>query len=419
MKLRQRIETKIAGVKAELAKYAGLEEPDDAAQEKYKADLKILETLNDQLAAAIASEADGEPVTEPEDKEIDVLAGEVSLGRYAQASQSGALTGAEAEYNDALEIPHSAGQGVLVPWSVMDEAAQVEERAEIERYADAASATTADTRTSERSWTDRIFAGTICDWLFGTPEMVAAGTASYPITTAGPEISGASTKDADGDAAAMTFDTNELKPDRIGPGGIIWNHTDLLRVPGLEAAARRDLRAALMDGIEAYCVGKVDAGTTPLTITGAADAAITDKSTQDHFEDAILGAIDGKLALDTAGIRMAAAPEVGSYFHGLVKVYSASESEALSRRFSALGVSWRWSAHFKVIANQAGEFYVWIVKPVRIREAFRTVIWNAYSLLVDPYTRGQKDELVLRATAHVAAQVIREDNILRRRVAIT
>ncbi|MXY97210.1 MAG: hypothetical protein F4Z29_05560 [Gemmatimonadetes bacterium] len=419
MKLRQRIETKIAGVKAELAKYAGLEEPDDAAKEKYKADLKVLETLNDQLAAAIAAEADGEAVTEPEDKEIDVLAGRVSMARYAQRAQSGSLDGAEKELNDALAIPHSAGQGVLVPWAIMDDGAQVEDRLALERYADAASATTADTRTSERSWTDRIFAGTVTDWLFGAPEMVPAGTASFPISLTGPEITGASTKNAAADATEFTFAANELKPERIGPGGIILNQTDMLRVPGLEAAARRDLRNALMDGIEAYCIGKVTDGVTAKTIKGETDAAITGQSTVGDLENAVLAAIDGKLALDTQGLRIASAPEVGTFFHGLVKVYSGSESEALSRRFSALGVSWRWSAHFKVITNQAGEFYMWIVRPVRIREAFRTVVWNAYSLIVDHYTRSNTDETAYRAVAHVAAKVIRSDSILRRRVAIT
>lgn len=411
MKIKDRIEQKIAETKSALATYAGIDGPDDAATEQYKKDLSTLATLNDQLAAAIAAEAEGEP-EDPEGKETTTLADKVSLGRYAQAAVTGRLDGAEAEYNASLGINHQPPNGgVMVPWQLHDD-----ETAEIEKYA--VSETTADTRGTERQWADRVFAGMVSGWLFGSPEMLPAGTASFPITTAGATVTGSTDKNSKIEATTMTFEANELKPKRIGPAGAVWNNTDLLRVPGLESATRRMLRASLMDGIEAFCLGQITAGTTALQIDGTADGAESDATTSAEMETALVGAIDGRLSMDVSGLKMVSAPEVGSYFHGLTKVYSGSESEALSRRFSDLGISWMWSDHFSVLSD-AGEYYLWIVKPMHIKDAFRMVLWNAYSLTTDPYTLADSDEVRWFATAHADAKVIRSESILRRRVAIS
>lgn len=193
----------------------------------------------EQRAAGAAAR---QPEGDAEARERAELRGRVRLGRYVSAAiEQRAADGAENEYNAALGIA-----GNRFPLELL---APAEMRA----------TTDVDTTTQPRRWLDRLFAGTAAQAVGVTMESVAAGVSSYPMTTAGASAAQRAKSQAAADAA-WTIGVSELKPTRNAVR-LLFNLEDAARIPGLESALTRDLRMALMEGIDrAIFVG--DAGAT-------------------------------------------------------------------------------------------------------------------------------------------------------------
>ena len=111
---------------------------------------------------------------------------------------------------------------------------------------------------------------------------VGPGVASFPVTTAG-ATAGQLAKSGASPAAAWTIGVTEMKPKRNAVHAI-FSIEDVQRIgPGLEAALQRDLRSALVEGIDraifkgdsspagvsADIVGFQTAGVTEFTLTQA------------------------------------------------------------------------------------------------------------------------------------------------------
>ena len=206
----------------------------------------------DAGAAARAPEDDAEA------RELRNLRAKVKLTGYvAAAVEQRSAVGAEAEYNAARGI---AGN-----------------RFPLELLAPEMRATTdADTTTTPRRWLDRLFAGTAAERVGITMESVPTGVASYPVTTAGASAAQRQrSTDAAADAA-WTIGVTEIRPTRNAVR-LLFSIEDAARIPGLESALTRDLRMALMEGVDrAIFLGDATASGTDADITGLTTAAITE-----------------------------------------------------------------------------------------------------------------------------------------------
>ena len=204
-------------------------------------DVRSLET---QYRAAVVEEDEKEKEVEnqndddlsSEDREIRSLEGKAKFSDYIQAAleMRAVREGASLELNDALGL--GANQ-----FPMQKLAPSIEE---LERRA----TTHSDTVMVPRSWVDRLFYGSAAARLGITFESVPAGVASFPVTTGG----GSSGQRAKGQAAATaawTIGVTELKPTRNAIYGV-FSIEDVARVPSLEDAILRDLRAATVAKID-------------------------------------------------------------------------------------------------------------------------------------------------------------------------
>ena len=210
----------------------------------------------EQRAAGAAAR---EPEGDAEDRERAELRSRVRLGNYvAAAVEQRAADGAELEYNQAVGIA-----GNRFPLELL--APPLETRA----------TTDTDTTVAPRRWLDRLFAGTAAERVGVTMESVPAGVASFPVTTAGASAAQRGRSEAAADAA-WTIGVTELKPARNAVR-LVFNIEDAARIPGLESALTRDLRMALVEGVDrAIFLGDDGATGTEADITGLTGAAITE-----------------------------------------------------------------------------------------------------------------------------------------------
>ena len=115
-----------------------------------------------------------------------------------------------------------------------------------------------DTKTNQGSWLDRLFSAAAAQFIGVTFNSVGPGVASFPVTTAGASASQQAKSEA-ATAANWTVGVTELKPKRNAVHAI-FSIEDAQRIgPGLEDALQRDLRMALVEGID-RAIFKGDSG---------------------------------------------------------------------------------------------------------------------------------------------------------------
>ena len=192
------------------------------------------------------------------------LRGKVRLASYLSAAvEKRAADGAEAEYLASLEMPAlGRNGGTAFPLELL---APPEQR---QALAEDRATTNVDIQTVPRTWLDRLFAETAAMRLGVNMESVPAGSASYPVTTAGASAAQRQrSTDAAADAA-WDISVTELKPKRNAVR-LLFSIEDAARIPGLESALTRDLRMALTEGVDrAIFLGDATASGVDADITG-------------------------------------------------------------------------------------------------------------------------------------------------------
>ena len=224
---------------------------------------------SEQRAAGDAAPATG---GDAETRERAELRGKITLGRYlAAAVEMRSADGAEAEYLAALDMPLIGRMGG--PAFPLELLAPPERRA---ARAEDRATTDADTTMMPRTWLDRLFAGTAAERIGITMESVPAGSASFPVTTAGASAAQRARSVDSAADAAWTVGVTELKPKRNAVR-LLFSIEDAARIPGLESALTRDLRMALTEGVDrAVFLGDATATGADADIVGLNTAAITE-----------------------------------------------------------------------------------------------------------------------------------------------
>ena len=371
----------------------------DALSDEQRAELDGVETgtpdLERQLRAATiaveteeseqraAGEVARQPEGDAEDRERAELRGKVKLSGYvAAAVEQRSVDGALAEYNQALGI-----SGNRFPLELL---APVEVRA----------TTDVDTMTTPRRWLDRLFADAAAMRLGITMESVPVGSASFSVTTAGPSAAQrARSVDATADAA-WTIGISEMKPKRNAVR-LLFSIEDAARIPGLESALTRDLRMALLEGVDrAIFLGDAAATGTDADIVGLNTAAITEVSVTQANKvlgpgtlAAFTGLVDGVHANMLGDLNVVAAVGAWRLWEDTI-INSAADNMTLAAFLRNAGLSWSARGEIET-GTDDGDIAAFVGRSMGIDGAGVAAVWEAGELVRDPYSGAAKGEVAL------------------------
>ena len=339
---------------------------------------------SEQRDAAATGNKEG---LDTEDRERLELRSRARLGRYVLAAmENRAVDGAEGELNAAVGIGANRFPLELLAPPERRVAAAPEDRA----------VTAVDTQTMPRTWLDRLFAETAAMRLGISMESVPAGSASFPVTTAGASAAQRGKDQAAADTA-WTVSVVEMKPKR-NAATLKFSIEDTARIPGLESALTRDLRLALTEGIDrAIFLG--DSGANPNTgdIVGLQGAGITETTLSQASKikgpetlEAFTGMVDGIHANTLGDLNVVSA--VGAYRlweNTIINVTTATNNQTLAAFLRLAGLSWAARGSIED-ATANGDFGAFVGRRMGIDGAAVSAVWEAGELIRDPYTDAAK-----------------------------
>ena len=327
---------------------------------------------------------------DPEDRERVELRKKVRMSNYIVAAvEQRAAVGPEQEYNAAIGI-----SGNRFPLELLAppeaRAARAEDRA----------TTNVDVATVPRTWLDRLFAQTAAMDLGISMESVPAGSASYPVTTAGASAAQRQrSTDAAADAA-WTIGVTELKPKRNAVR-LLFSIEDAARIPGLESALTRDLRMALTEGVDrAIFLGDSGATGNDADITGLTTASDVDEETLSQSNkllwpatvSAFMDMMDGIHASTPADLNIIASVGAARLWHSTSA--NTNRNESVAQIMNGNGLMFRSRAN--IDTNTAnGDFGAFIGRKRGIDGAGVAGVWEAGELIRDPYSGAAKGEVAL------------------------
>ena len=362
----------------------------------------------EQRAAGDADDGD------PEERALTRLRGRVELRAYLQAAMDGTpLSGAEAEFNQALKIG-DAGGAVQVPWEALLPPGwdPSQERRAVEQRADVATVPDSTMHTENmQPILARIFQRTTAAFLGVTMPMASIGERRYPVMTGGTT---ASMEAAGGevDAAAATYTVTAIEPTRL-TARYLFRVEDLAMVSGLEASLRGDLRDVMGDELDRQIL--TGNGTAP-NLAGVFDddsglTAPADPSAEaevSDYIDVVTNQVDGTNAYSTSDIRLLIGTD--TLKHAAKKFISGTDTSALEyiRRLSG---GYRVSARVPAKASKAQEGMA-----IRMNGVAVAPMWPTLSLIRDVYSGAAKGEVALTAIALYGFKVVRTNGWVRFKV---
>ena len=346
--------------------------------------------VDDEEAEQRAAGAKARHPEDGEDRERADLRRKVNMGKYVQAAvEQRSADGAEHEYNAAVGIA-----GNRFPLELL---APPEQRAP--RTEDRAT-TNIDTQVMPRRWLDRLFADTAAMRLGITMESVPVGVASFPVTTAGASAAQRQrATDAAADAA-WTIGLTEMKPKRNAVR-LEFSIEDAARIPDLEAALTRDLRMALMEGIDrAVFLGDAGATGTDADIVGLNTASITETTITQTNKllgpqtlTAFAGMVDGIHAINFGDLKVVAATGAWQLWATTI-INSAADNMTLQAFLNKAGVMYDQRGNIESgTAND--DFGAFVGRARGIDGAGVAAIWQAGELIRDPYSSAATGEVAL------------------------
>ena len=340
---------------------------------------------SEQRAAGAAGAA---PAGDAEDRERAELRGKVKLTGYVTAAiEQRSADGAEAEFNAAIGIA-----GNRFPLELL---APPEQRAEDRET------TGVDTATMPRTWLDRLFSGTAAQAVGVSMESVPVGKSSHPVTTMGAIAAQRGKSEVAGDAA-WTLSVIEMTPKRNAVR-LLFNIEDAARIPGLESALTRDLRMALVEGIDrAIFLG--DNGATPnaadivglTTATGLVEKEIsqTNKVKGSNVLQAFAELIEGKAAMMPSDLKAVFAVGANTLWSHQLANTGASVDTTIAEFLRRFGLDWMTRGDIEDTTADT-EFAAFVGLGRGLDGAGVSAVWEAGELIRDPYSGAAKGEVAL------------------------
>ena len=354
-------------------------------------------------AAILQNVEDGEngpdrvTTEDAEARERRALRGKVHLGDYLDAAQSGrGVHGAAGEFNQHLEIGAER-----FPLELLEERAL----------------TGADGAVVQGTWLDRVFENSAGMALGVSFKTVQPGQISFPVTTAGATAAQRGRTEDAVDAPWTVGVTNiEPTPNRVRA---VFSRTDALRLPGLEDSIRRDLRAALKEGID-RAIFEGDAGASEddadivgfTTATGVTEVELTqtNKVKWPQTVKAFTDMIDGRYAASPEDLRIVAT--VGAARLWLATTANSNRNESVAQVMRGNGLSWgvRGGIEATTTNNKFGAF---IGLGRGIEGAAVAAVWSDAELIRDPYTKGASGQISLTLATNWGFKICRAANFAR------
>ena len=393
------------GRMAELGMAESLDDETRSELDKIEAGVPDLERQIRAATIALDAEQDGErravsPDDDAEARELRELRERVNMGEYlCAAAEQRSADGAAKEFNAALGI-----SGNRFPLELL---APAEERA----------TTAIDTTTMPTRWIDRLFAGSAAQMVGVTMDTVPAGVSSHPVTATGPSAAQRGKTEAAVDSP-WTISVVEMKPKRNAVR-LVFSLEDTARIPGLESALTRDLRYALMEGIDrAVFLGDAGASGTDSDITGLSTAAITETLVTQTNKvmpaatlEAFTAQIDGIHANSLSDLRVVSSVGAWRLWANTV-ANSTAENQTVAAFLREAGLS--WMARGQIDDNTAdGDFAAFIGRAKGIEGAAVMALWSSAELIRDPYSAAASGEISLTLSYLWDFAVVRASNFAR------
>ena len=424
----QKIEIRRSEIRSRLNEILGLE--GDKYDDKAKTEERSLQTelsdLEQRHRSAILADGDkgdgkgdgdgeaenrakedGEAEEDGEAKETRKLRGKIALASYLGAAVEGrACEGAEREYNSAVGISsHGFPLELLAP----DPKPAAEKRA----------TTAVDGEAAQRPWLDRLFAESAAQRLGISMPPVPPGVSSYPVVTAGASAAQRAKGQAAGDTA-WTVGVSELKPSR-NTVTLTFSEEDILRLPQLEQALRRDLGAALVEGVDkSIFSGDAGATGTDADITGLSTAAgVNDlsltqanKASASALLLALAGLVDGTHAAQMSDLAVVVSPAAFQLWGGGVAAPAVDTKTILAflREAGLEQITVRGGLETETTNGKFGAF---IALGRGLPGAGVAPIWQSAALIRDPYSGAKSGEVRLTLSTFWAFGLPRASNFAR------
>ena len=318
----------------------------------------------------------------------------VELRNYLTAySQGVPVRGAEAELNQGMGLDSMT----QVPLQALAPK-PLEQRTD-----DPTNLTIADWGKNVQAITPRIFEQTDAGFLGIAMPAVPAGTASYPVMTAGTSGS-MQAANAAVEADTATFSVENVTPSRLSARYIINMEGVAAFGTALESTLRNDLRMVMGDALDEQLIN--GNGTSP-NISGVLNE-LTDPSNPaaeanfTAYRNTATNNLDGKAAGSESAIRVLVG--LKTWQHARTKMNSQETMDGIQAAM-ALGAQWRLSARIPdVVAKRQDGILTWMptdaVAPV----------WNALAIIRDPYTGAAKAQTALTAHMLFGFTFKRKDN---------
>ena len=276
-----------------------------------------------------------------------------------------------------------------------------------------------DAQSNQQTWVDRVFGDSAAQRVGVTMRSVAPGVASVPAIATG--ATGAQRGNPEAAAnATYTIGITELKPKRNAVH-TIFSIQDSMRVPGLEDAITRDLRAAVVNAVDlAVFLGDADATPNNGDIVGFQTHANigettimqSAKVTAPGVLAAFAAQLDGKYATGFADLRIVLAVGAAQLWASTVPNAATGNNASLAQTLSANGIT--FAIREGIEDNTAnGDFLAFIGRARGIDGAAVAAVWENGSLIRDPYTDADSGEVRLTLNYLWDFQVPRTANFKR------
>ena len=334
------------------------------------------------------------------------LAEQFDFQAYIKAGLTkGALDGAMKELNQEMNLAWEYGaRGISFPSSLFY-TNEVSEQA-----ADAPTAVTNITNATPRSMapiTPMLYQRNIASFIGVDMPNVPPGQHDYPYMTAGSAVAFVG-EGAGVDATALAFNVVSMLPVRV-TSRVLINGEAMTRIgPELESIARRDMMLAMNNEIDKQLI--TGNGTAPnlkgiisqLGTAVAADGdtgaqADDDEFTYRDYRRVARAHLDDKIFREPNELRLVIGTKTMTHADGILNsnnnpiqdAYQAMESKGLSVRYSARIPAPATSAR----SNTKGVLQSAILISAPFANNIVMPQWEAASLIIDPYTGSQNDQV--------------------------
>ena len=389
----QKIQLQQSEVRSQLA-----EELDKSEEERTEGLLENLTAQAKRLeveyrAALTLHEESAQPdrVDTPEGRELNELRSRVNFGEYVAAALSGRgiIAGPELEYNRHLNIREDYFPLDLLALDLPETRA----------------ARDGDAQANQQTWVDRVFQPSAATALGVTFRSVDPGVAAVPVTTAGgAPVQRGRTEAVD--ESTYTVAVTELKPARCAVHGV-YSIEDDLRLPGLQDAIRRDMRASMTERIDRIVfVGDAGANENSADIVGLNTAAgiaeseltQTDKASGQAVLETFVNLVDGQYAAMLSDLSVVCA--VGAWRLWSSTVFnSTAENETVSSFLAESGLMMQTRGGIETETAE-NDFAAFVGLQRGIDGAAISAVWQAAQLIRDPYSGSKSGEVQLTLNAY-------------------